>query len=211
LSVARWLVLSALYALNIAIAAQKVEPKTEPKTSDAHAPVRQQIAFGKQTQVGFSVSIFGLFTKKGSFQDVDGVLTLEGDQARVSATIKAASATMKSQADAELLKSTPYFDAKNHPDIVFRSELFEAQRLLIGGALPGQLSLRGVTRTQLFSVQPQACNGQQPKPVWGCGFIVSGALQRSDYGMHARKGIVGDEVKLVLSISPLHQTKSPQQ
>jgi polyisoprenoid-binding protein YceI len=194
----RWLVLSVLCALNPVVAQKSAgrEPDADAASSDA----RQQIAFGKQTQVSFSVSIFGLFNKKGSFQDVKGTLTLAGEQARVSAVIKVSSATMKSQADAELLKSPAYFDAKNHPNIVFRSELFEVQRLLNGGALPGQLSLRGVTRSQLFEVQPLACERRLPDPIWGCGFVVSGSLQRSDYGMHARKGIVGDAVKLVLRI-----------
>jgi polyisoprenoid-binding protein YceI len=201
----RCLVLSALCALNTAVA-QKPDLR-QAKMGEVAGQARREIAFGKLTQVGFSVAIFGLFKKKGSFQDVRGTLTLEGEQARVSAVIKVSSAIMKSQADAELLKSPPYFDADNHPNIVFRSELFDVKRLLSGGALPGQLSLRGITQMQLFNVQPIACERSVPDPIWGCGFVVSGTLQRSDYGMHARRGIVGDEVKLVLSIDQSH---SPQ-
>jgi hypothetical protein len=49
-------------------------------------------------------------------------------------------------------------------------------------------------------LKPLLCSKSQTAGVFGCGFLVFGSLQRSEYGLLARKGIVGDEVQLVLSI-----------
>ena len=97
--------------------------------------------------------------------------------------------------------SPPYFDAKRHPEISFVSGDFATADLTKGGALIGDLTLRGVTHRQTFTLKPMLCEKSQKAGIFGCGFLVSGSLQRSEYGLLARKGIVGDQVQLVLSIT----------
>jgi polyisoprenoid-binding protein YceI len=147
--------------------------------------------------------IFGVFKKHGSFTELSGGLHLEKKTARVLARIGSASATMKSDSDAALLKSAPYFDAAHFPEIVFASEPFAHSILSRGGQIRGKLTLRGVTQIQVFDLTPKPCAKIFAKTPWRCAFEVTGRLKRTEFGMKARRGIVSDEVELTLTIVPM--------
>jgi polyisoprenoid-binding protein YceI len=127
--------------------------------STKHAP--QQLSFSSQSAVTFEVTILGVFTKTGSFTDIDGALVIEGARAVVSARIRTASATMKKSSDAELLKSPAYFDAAHYPEILFRSQPFSLSLLKSGGSIVGQVHLRGVTQSLAFQLVPEPCQRQR--------------------------------------------------
>ena len=161
----------------------------------------REIGFGKASSVQFQVRIFGLFKKLGSFTEMQGALTVRKDTVQVNARIKTASTSMQSSSDAALLKSQPYFDAAHFPEIVFQSVSFPIATLRSGGEISGNLTLRGISQPQIFKLTTKACGREFALEPWRCGFNVTGALKRSEFGMKARRGIVSDEVELTLSIN----------
>ena len=159
-----------------------------------------EIKFGRASSVKFQVSIFGVFKKQGSFTELRGVMLIQKNTAQVNARIQTASTTMKSQSDTALLKSPAYFDAAHFPEIVFQSMRFPIATLNTGGLISGKLTVRGISREQIFKLTTKPCKSEFAQTPWRCGFDVIGTLKRSEFGMKARRGIVSEEVALTLSI-----------
>ena len=78
----------------------------------------------------------------------------------------------------------------NHPDIVFHSQPFSPQVLVSGGDIRGQLSIRDIRREVVFRVQPSTCR----QPGVSCPIVAAGTLNRHDFGMHAYRWSLRDEV-----------------
>lgn len=188
-------------ALPLAAAVTKPAARAEP-AGEQVLPI--EVNFGRASSVLFQVSIFGVFKKHGSFSELNGTVSIQNDSARVNARIKTASAMMKSQSDAALLKSAAYFDADRFPEIAFHSMNFPLATLRQGGKIGGTLTVRGISLQQFFNLTPKPCKAEYVQTPWRCGFDVTGTLKRSDFGMKARRGIVSDDVELTLSIDSAH-------
>ena len=173
--------------------ASRAQPVSE------HLP--REIKFGRTSSVQFQVRIFGVFKKIGSFTEMQGALSVRKDTVKVGARIQTASTTMQSSSDAALLKSQAYFDAAHFPEIVFQSLSFPVATLRNGGQISGKLTLRGISRQQMFRLTTKPCSKEFAQEPWRCGFDVVGTLKRSEFGMKARRGIVSDEVELTLNIN----------
>lgn len=178
---------------------QAAKPTNAGKRADAGLPL--EVKFGRASSVQFHVSIFGVFKKRGSFTQMRGALSVQANSARVSARIKTASARMKSPSDVALLKSPAYFDAARFPEIVFQSDSFPISTLRHGGQISGKLTVRGVSQQQSFVLTTKPCANAFAQTPWRCAFEVSGTLNRSEFGMKARRGVVSDAVELTLSIA----------
>lgn len=196
-----------LLAILLATAAgltQAAKPANAGKRAEAGLPL--EVKFGRASSVQFHVSIFGMFKKRGSFTQLRGALTVRAKSARVSARIQTASATMKSPSDAALLKSPAYFDAAHFPEIVFNSDSFPIATLRRGGQIRGTLTVRGISQQQTFVLRTKPCEKRFVETPWHCAFDVTGTLNRSDFGMKARRGVVSDAVQLTLSIAGRPET-----
>lgn len=194
------------FLLVLALACPATDAK--PVMPKAASPSQIVVPFdAKHSHVRFKVIILGLFTKRGEFVDFAGALEINEatQKARVYTTIRAHSASMRSKADAELLRGPAYFAAKQYPEMQFKSKLFPLKLLRTGGEIAGQLELRGHRLSQAFALQPGAC-APVSKPAWECEFSVVGKIARSRFGMRARKGIVSDEVELEILVVPALKT-----
>jgi polyisoprenoid-binding protein YceI len=156
----------------------------------------------------FKVKHMMISNVKGHFAKVTGVLTLdEADLAnsRVEALIEAASLeTRDAQRDAHL-KSADFLDVEKFPTLSFKStriSLVRAGEL----AIEGDLTIRGVTRKEHFSVE-----GPTPPAIdpWGNTRVAVSAttkISRKDFGLTwnaALEGggiLVGDEVTITLDV-----------
>ena len=155
------------------------------------------------TNVGFSVRHMMVSKVKGRFGDFDATLSIneqQPDQSSVEARIRTASIdTREPQRDAHL-RSPDFFDAEQHPEMIFRTtgvELPAAGRM----RLLGDLTIRGTTH-------PIALDGEYegPRPdVQGnrrLGFELKGRIDREAYGLvwnmpiEAGGIVVGKEVEL---------------
>lgn len=142
---------------------------------------------------------------KGQFATVEGALTLdEADHtnSRVEASIEAASInTRDAQRDIHL-KSEDFFHAEKFPTLSFKST-----RITRTGngelAVAGDLTIRGVTRSVVFTEGPprQGSLGQYPP-----GLSATTKINRKDFGLmwnatlETGSILVGDEVTITLDV-----------
>jgi polyisoprenoid-binding protein YceI len=156
----------------------------------------------------FKVRHMMISNVKGQFTALSGVLALDEAglaNSHVEATIQAASiSTRDAQRDAHL-RSADFFDADRFPVLSFKST---GVRPAAGGelAVEGELSIHGVTRPVVFTVE-----GPTPpvKDPWGntrIGISASTRISRKDFGLAWNAALetggflVGDEVTITLDV-----------
>lgn len=145
-------------------------------------------------RVEFDVTALWVLRRRGHFADLDGSVHIaaDGQSAEIDVRIRVDSVQMKDRDHVELLLSPAFFDAAHHPWIEFRSDAF----VLSGDtrlALPGTLSVRGISRRVRFDVELGHCRPGLPE---SCTVIVDGVLQRSRFGMTEYRRTLADKVHL---------------
>jgi|SRR6185312_6746606 len=152
-----------------------------------------------RSEAGFTVKLLWLIGVSGEFGAVSGGLDIDRFRgtARVDAHIESDTLHMRSAHNAKWAKSAEFFDATHYPQIEFASADFPLVRLRSGGALDGTLTLRGIAKPTHLRILPSEC----PDPLAGaCAVQVEGSIERSDFGMHSRRGTLADKVALSLRI-----------
>jgi polyisoprenoid-binding protein YceI len=156
----------------------------------------------------FKVKHMMISNVKGQFAKVSGTLTLDDSdlaKSHVEAVIEAASIeTRDAQRDTHL-KSPDFFDAEKFPTLNFKSTRISQVR---DGELSveGDLTIRGVTRKVLFSVEGPTPPAKDP---WGNTRVAVSAttkINRKDFGLTWNAALetggilVGDEVTITLDV-----------
>ena len=156
----------------------------------------------------FKVKHMMISNVKGHFGKLTGALTLDESDltdSGVAAVIEAASIeTRDAQRDAHL-KSADFFDVEKFPTLSFKSTRI---RLVGEGelAVEGDLTIRGVTRKVLFSVEGPTAPAKDP---WGNTRVAVAAttkISRKDFGLTWNTALetggilVGDEVTINLDV-----------
>lgn len=95
-----------------------------------------------------------------------------------------------------LTRSDSFLAIERFPEIRFQSGRFADALLQQGGALHGELSLRGQTRPVVFRLQPGACR----PPATECLLQVSGRVNRHNFGMSAYRLTLRDDVDIELQV-----------
>ena len=157
--------------------------------------------------LGFVVRHLGFSKVRGSFEDFEGVVQLDGDDLttlEAHATIDAASiSTNEAKRDAHL-RSQDFFDVENHPKLKFEStEVFDVDGTSF--KMKGSLTMHGVTKEVDLVGE---FLGEGPDP-WGgirAGFEARTIVNRKDFGLNwnvaleAGGFLVGEDVEIVLEI-----------
>ncbi len=116
--------------------------------------------------------------------------------------------TNNEQRDAHL-RTSDFFEVEKYPELKFRSTKVEKTDSDIF-ALHGELTLKGVTKPVKLNVE---FNGTTKDP-WGgerSGFVVTGKINRSDWGVSFNKALetggvmLGDEIKINSEIELVKQ------
>lgn len=209
---AGWLLLLAMTpsadAQAGASADARVEPPAEPRTATPAQALPARMGFDPaRSEAGFSVRMRWLQKFTGRFSRFRGeVRTLGDGRGQVELEIDATSLDMGTRARAtEWALSDEFFDAANHPVIVFVSEPFPLTLATEGGELAGELSLRGVTRRVGFEMLAAECD----RPGRDCPVRVDGVVKRTDFGMDAHRVAVQDKVNLDFSVHFVEADASP--
>ena len=160
------------------------------------------------TVAEFKVKHMMISNVKGQFAKVTGTLTLDESDltnSRVEALIEAASIeTRDAQRDTHL-KSADFFHVEKFPTLSFKST---GIRLVRDGELAaeGDLTIRGVTRKVLFSVEGPTPPAKDP---WGNTRVAVSAttkINRKDFGLTWNAALetggilVGDEITITLDV-----------
>ncbi|MGN2243615.1 YceI family protein [Frateuria sp. GZRR33] len=148
------------------------------------------------SHVDFGVRLLWLHTIHGRFGTITGTVEPRADDhVVVDARIALDSLSMDSQRLRRWVLDEEFFDAAQYPALHFVSVPVARRALDGGGALDGQLTLRGVTRPVRFELLPAHCTAD------ACTIQARGELKRSEFGMTAHRAVLSDRVQLALSIA----------
>jgi polyisoprenoid-binding protein YceI len=152
------------------------------------------------TSVGFKVKHMMISTVSGNFSGFSGSYDLDkGVFKSLTATIKTDTINTGIAKRDEHLRSADFFDVKKFPEMTFT---MNAQQ---GNKLMGDLTMHGITKKVELTVD---MGGEVTDP-WGdkrSGFILTGSVNRKDYGLVWNKAmetggvVVGEEVKMVIEV-----------
>jgi polyisoprenoid-binding protein YceI len=160
------------------------------------------------THITFSVDNLGFSFTQGRFENFDASIDFDPENVEateVTFTIDAKSIDTLSKARDRHLRSEAFLDVKNHPEIRFVSEKV---RLIDENSaeITGQLTMKGVTREETFAAELIRI-GPNPfaKDSDLAGFVVTGELDRTNFGVSYGAPAIGVKVpiRLDLQIMPV--------
>lgn len=144
----------------------------------------------------FGVRLLWLHMIRGRFEQVAGTVVPRADgRVVVDASIAVDSLAMDSPRLRRWVLDEAFFDAAHYPTLHFVSAPVARATLDDGGALDGQLTLRGVTRPVRFELLPARCTAD------ACTIQARGQVRRSAFGMDDHRAVLSDHVQLALSIA----------
>lgn len=164
------------------------------------------------SHASFSVRHLMIFNVRGDFQKFSGEVEYDPEnpeKTKVQVSLEVASINTRDEKRDGHLRSADFFDAESHPAMDFKSTGARLQ----GGSLEvvGGLTIRGVTREVVLTVEGITQEGKDP---WGNTRIGGSAhtnIKRSDFGitwnatLDAGGVVVSDEVKIQLEVQLIKQ------
>jgi|HubBroStandDraft_6_1064221.scaffolds.fasta_scaffold112937_2 polyisoprenoid-binding protein YceI len=155
----------------------------------------------------FSVRHLGISTVRGAFTKLTGAVQYDPaapGKSSLAATIEATSVDTRVEMRDNDLRSANFLDVQKYPTITFQSKKVEA-----AGAgklkVTGDLTVHGVTKEVALDV-----DGPTPpmKDPWGnlrMGASATTKINRTDFGVSGRPGVVGDDITITLDIEMTRQ------
>jgi polyisoprenoid-binding protein YceI len=144
-------------------------------------------------------------TVLGRFRDFEGAI-VAGEDPSVVGSIKVASLdTLSEEFDAHLC-SPDFFDVERFPEIGFQAVGLHFDRDGRHFALPGELTIKDVTRPILFAGELRRSVANDEYGQW-LALAMRAQLDRSDYGLDWKRRLetsgmlVGDTVDLTLDVA----------
>ncbi len=142
----------------------------------------------------------------GRFNDLSGTFNIDTEtpaKSSVELEVKIESVDTFNEKRDQHLKSPDFFNAKQFPVITFKSK---AVKKINEDTyeVTGDLSLHGVTRPLTLKVQ-QTGAGKDPWGGYRIGFETTFTLKRSEFGITFMPDVVGDEVRMTVSIEGIRQ------
>lgn len=146
---------------------------------------------------GFSLKTRWGQSLEGHFPVMQGEIVPAGDRKRVQLRMSTQEVVVVgSPRYSRLTRGEGFFDADRHPQVVFVSDAYPASLVREGGRLAGEVTIRGITRREVFMVEPSACE----RPGIDCDVVATGVVYRGDYGMDRWSVALSDRVQLVLRL-----------
>lgn len=157
------------------------------------------------TNVGFKVKHMMISTVSGKFNTFTGTYDLDKGQFKaLSGQIKTASIDTGIAKRDDHLRSADFFDATKFPDITFVMTSATKDKMT------GNLTIHGITKKVVMDIDM----GGVVEDPWGnmrSGFVLTGSINRKDFGLNWNKAIeaggvvVGDEIKLVVEVEGIQE------
>jgi polyisoprenoid-binding protein YceI len=157
------------------------------------------------SNVGFKVKHMMISTVTGKFGNFNGTYELDkGSFKSLSGHIKSASIDTGITKRDDHLRSADFFDVNKFGDITFVMTSATKDKMT------GNLTIRGITKKVTLDID---MGGVVTDP-WGnqrSGFVLSGQVNRKDFGLNWNKAIeaggvvVGDEVKIIVEVEGIEE------
>jgi polyisoprenoid-binding protein YceI len=153
------------------------------------------------TQVGFSLSHFGLTNYSGLISGATGSLRLnptDPGASKLEVTISLQSIQTTAAVLTEELKGDQWFDVAKFPQATFTSTKIDLSPK--GEAtITGNLTLHGVTRPMVLRAHLVGAGVNPINKAYTVGFDAKGTIKRSDFGVSMYAPALGDEVQLSIA------------
>lgn len=161
----------------------------------------------------FTLGHAGVSVVVGRFDKMSGTYTVDPANAakdNVTVRIETSSLDTNFAARDHDLQGPDFFNVREFPEIDFSGTHFRPTGKNTG-LLYGKLTLRGVTRPVVFHVREIGAGPVTalPKP-WGgylSGYEATATIHRSDFGMGAFAGMIGNAVHLHVNIEGVRTSK----
>jgi polyisoprenoid-binding protein YceI len=156
----------------------------------------------RHTQVNWQVNHFGFNDYFGLFGDVTGTLQIDPanpSAAKVDVTIPIASVATSSQGLTDHLKTPDFFDIAK-----FETARFVSTSVKVDGqkaVIKGDLTMLGVTKPVEFETRFEGAGNNPMNKKATLGFHAATTIKRSQWGMTKYVPMVGDDVKLRISVA----------
>lgn len=170
------------------------------------APERYRVD-PQHTYALYEYSHWGLSIQQGRFDSVRGSITLDPQTpggGQVEIEIDANSINAGSADFSELLRSDEYFDAANHPVILFRATRLEFRDEALV-KLDGELTIKGITRPLTLTIDRYQCRFMLLYLRRACGANASASVSRSAFGLDRYTSFVGDEMTLRIAVEAIKE------
>lgn len=158
----------------------------------------------------FAVRHMGISTVRGTFTKLSGTLQYDpSDKAKSSleVTIDAASVDSRVEMRDKDLRSDHFFDVQKFPTITFKSK-----RVEVSGPdklkVIGDLTIRGVTKEVVLHVDGPSAPIKDPRGKMHMGASATTRIDRTDFGMNADAGMIGNEVDITIDVELVKQTQT---
>ncbi len=152
------------------------------------------------SSIGFKVKHMMISTVSGNFSSFSGAYDLDkGKLKSLSGTVKTSTVNTGILKRDDHLRSADFFDVAVYPEMTFAMTSHKGKKVT------GNLSIHGITKVVTMDID---MGGEITDP-WGnkrSGFVLTGVLNRKDFGLNWNKAIeaggvvVGDEVKMMIEI-----------
>lgn len=197
----------ALLALPLILAtpllAQQDTPRPLPGAADAARVAAGVYAVdASHSQINWQVNHFGFNDYFGLFGDVQGSLQIDPanlSAAKVDVTIPIASVATSSQGLTSHLKTADFFDVGK-----FENARFVSTNVMVDGqkaTIKGNLTMLGVTKPVALETRFEGAGVNPMNKKQTIGFHAATTIRRSDWGMSKYVPMVGDDVKLRISVA----------
>ncbi|HYG86867.1 MAG TPA: YceI family protein [Azospirillum sp.] len=150
--------------------------------------------------VAFIVNHLGFSNLIGRFNTVSGEVAFDKDavhSSTVKVTIDTASIDTAHAKRDEHLRSPDFFNAKEFPQMTFKSTKIEKTGDRTG-KLHGDLTLLGTTKPVVLDVTFNKEGVSPASKLETVGFSARGKIKRSDFGMKYGAPNIGDEIELLI-------------
>lgn len=171
-------------------------------TGSAAQPAPEKFSLDKDlTYVGFEVRYLLLLRVTGQFDDFEGAFVIDRQQPennRADIIIKTASVNTGVKSRDQDIRGPALFNADIYPEMVFHSDHI-VLRPDNTGIITGHLTLRGITKPitlELTRVEEEGAQITAHSNSFADGFLVTGKIKRSDFGMNEFIMPIGDTVTL---------------
>ena len=160
------------------------------------------------SEIGFTVRHMMISKVKGVFHEYDGTIIADPSDlttAEVEFSVDLNSIDTRNSDRDNHLRSADFFDVENHPKMTFKgtkiSKVGENKY-----EVTGNLTIRGVTRPETFTVEVEGVAKDPFSGVEKTGFSVTGTINRKNYGLEWNAALetggvlVGEEVNVQIEI-----------
>lgn len=157
------------------------------------------------SSVVFAAGHFGVGTVYGMFNDVRGTYTMAEDLSDSSVRLEIGADSIFSgnrQRDDDL-KGPDFLHAGQFPEITFESR--EVRRVDAGFEVRGDLTLRGRTQPATIAMTYVGAGTVPLDDSYRTGFEGAVTIDRTDFGIEAMPGAVGQELRLIPAIEGIRQ------